>query len=161
MEKLQGLVDQHPEVRFSLYVDDAVQICIGAAVEVAFQLSMAACHFVVLARLLGLEISTRKGKESAVMGSCKLITNEVKRRLCVLLPRLKVVLAGRDLGVMLSATKRRASGVLHTRLKATKPGLYRIRRLCRLGRRSRKLTTTGAVPAALWGVETLGLAPPQ
>ena len=42
MEKVQGMVDQHPEVRFSLYVDDAVQICTGAAAAVASQLAMAA-----------------------------------------------------------------------------------------------------------------------
>ena len=76
---------------------------------------------------------------------------QITERLQPLLPRMRVAQASKDLGVLLSAAKRRITTVLSLRIKAGCGRMWRTRGLAKVDRRARRLLSTGALPATLWG----------
>ena len=150
------MVAGHPDVRTRGYVDDFTQICTGlSAKQVAIRLARAAVQFVCVAALLHLTISVK----SVIVASHALIVTEVVRRIKQFGVRINFEACARDLGVLFSIRRTRRIHILNTRLKDACVRLDGTRKLVKVAKKARRLAPSGALPAAIYGVECSGMAP--
>ena len=110
---------------------------------------------VPIAARLSLILSFKK--PAAILASHPNIEQIICLRLACCRAPCRVVSSHRDLGIQFAIGKGRHTGILMSRLKASKQRLYTISRLSKLDRAARKLTRTGALPQALWGSEIIGI----
>ena len=74
---------------------------------------------------------------------------------------LQVNAAARDLGVLNNPSSRRRTSLQEARLSKAKQRMKRIAPMARTLRKARSLNYTGALPQALWGTASIGMAPTQ
>ena len=101
----------HPEVRFSIYVDDAGQLCVGPIRFVMHWLARAAMAFVRAAKRLFLPIST---KTTIVASSPDIVTYVVKHLSHVGL-KVDVAPYARDLGLLFTVARSRRVHLLNSK----------------------------------------------
>ena len=145
-----------PALRVSTFVDDVAQSSRGSIARVADVSIRAAIAFCSSVKTLGLKVSAKSVVVASDPKLAKAIAGQILKFQGV---RVIAASSGRDLGVVNNPTNTRRVALHKQRLdKATKK-LKRISSLAKGVRAARRLTTTGALPQALWGAGVVGLPP--
>ena len=138
------------------FVDDVSQFNIGSPRVVLRTLAHAGVSIVGSFRALNLTISSK----SVVLSTSKALAAAIAKIIYTYTAhKLPVKASARDLGVLHSTARVRRTGVLDQRFTKAISRLKRIAPLAKRVRSARILTSTGALPQALWGHQSLGVAP--
>ena len=138
------------------FVDDVSLTTLGRFKHVTNTLVSAGCSFAASLRFLKLLISVK----SLVLSSDKLLAPIVARQL-KLKANVKISTAatGRDLGILHNTTAKRNTSLQANRISKATKRMKRISILAKSVRGARRLISTGALPQALWGQNSISLAP--
>ena len=145
-----------PILKVATFVDDVSQTSRGSIAQIASAAVKAAISFCTSMRHIGLQISSKTVVVSSQPRLARALAAQIRKH-----QGISVVVAntGRDLGVVNNPTRRRSTILQDSRIGKAKRKLRRVARYTKAVRSARRLTTTGAMPQALWGLGAVGLAP--
>ena len=140
------------------FVDDVSQFNLGTARTVLRTLVHAGVSLVGSFRVLKLAVSPK----SVVLSTSTTLAKSISNMIYTYTGhRLPIKRSARDLGVLNSIAPTRRTAVITSRFNKAKARMNRIAPLSRKVRGARILTSTGAIPSALWGHQAIGVAPRQ
>ena len=148
--------DEAPRLRIGTFVDDVAQIASGSRKQVMDTTARAAIAFCAGVRSIHLKVSDKTVIVSSDPRISAVVSKVVKRYSNF---SMRVAGAARDLGVLNNPQRRRNTSLQSSRLAKGAARFARISPLARTVRAARRLSSTGALPQAVWGASTLGMSP--
>ena len=142
--------------RTTTFVDDVAQVAIGSYKSVLQSIVDAGLAFCYGMRSIKLTISPKSVVVSSSPKMSRTISQLINRHARV---SIAVKSHARDLGVLNNPTGKRVTGLQKDRLAKAKKRLTKVSKLAKSVRKASVLAYTGALPQALWGSVSLGLAP--
>ena len=145
-----------PLLKVATFVDDVSQTSRGSLSQIANAAIRAAVSFCISMGTLGLKVSSKSVIVSSQPRLARAVALQLRKTQGV---AVTVAETGRDLGIVNNPSKRRSTIIQDSRIAKASRKFRRIARLAKGVRSARKLSTTGAVPQAVWGLGAVGLAP--
>jgi ribonuclease HI len=155
--QLREVSREHPQARFSLYVDDVGMQAVGTFKAVLRAITGAGLRFIEGMNVLKLQIS---GK-TTVIATSKQLAAAVQKHLRRHGVQTKTAEHGRDLGISLQLRGRRSVALTASRQAAGIARLKKIQHLATITKQARRLAVPSGMSVACWGQAAAGRTPTQ